>query len=153
MEKCYNEKEQATIIEVIFQNIILVKLDKEYQQATSYRDKNQQYQCKVFNNNDLMRKIFEYLTFEKGFIGQLYYCSLVNTCWLYHIWNTKLPYGRHTIDPFLNATWKLLHQIKQMKSNQYCASLPHPKVSIDWSDNSVKFHVINAKLTNLGSLV
>ena len=87
----------------------MVKFVKEYQQATSYHccDKNQEYQCKVFNNNDLMRKIFQYLTFKKAFLGQLYYCSLVNTCWLYHIWNTKLLYGKHCIDEFLGATWKL----------------------------------------------
>ena len=117
MDKCYNEKEQATTIELIFENIILIKFDNEYQQVTSYHDKNQQYQCKVFNNNDLMRKIFRYLTFRNGLIGDLYHCSLVNTCWLYHIWNTKLLYGKYPINSFLEATWKLSHEDNDIDNN------------------------------------
>ena len=108
MKKWYNEKEQATVIELIFKNIILVQFGKEYQQLTSYYNDSdndeQQYHCQVFNNDDLMCQIFGYLTFQKGFLGQLYDCSLVNSCWLYHIWNTKLIYGKYNLDHFMIKT-------------------------------------------------
>ena len=59
MKKWYVEKEQATVIELIFKNIILVKFGKEYQQLKTYSNDDvsgdhQQYQCQVFNNDDLM---------------------------------------------------------------------------------------------------
>ena len=109
MIKWYNEKEQATVIELIFKQIILVKFGAEYHQLTTYSDKKYPYQCQVFNNDDLMRAIFRHLTFKVGFIGELNDCSLVHSCWLYHIWNTKLIYGKYYLDEFIQATWNNIH--------------------------------------------
>ena len=107
MIKWYNEKEQAIVIELIFKQIILPKFGPEYQKLTTYYDKKYWYQCQVLNNDDLMREIFRYLTFKRGFIGELHDCSLVHSCWLYHIWSTKLIYGKYYLDEFLQATMKI----------------------------------------------
>ena len=121
MKKFYKEKEQAAVIELIFEKIILTKFGKEYQQLTTYytnhnsNDKfNEPYccQCKVFNNDDLMCLIFDHLTFKRGFIGQLYDCSLVHTCWLYHVWNTRLIYGKYNLSYFIAATKKLQSDVE-----------------------------------------
>ena len=113
MTKWYNEKEQATVIEAIFEEIISIRFGQEYQQLTTYynNDKGKyEYQCQVFNNDDLMREIFRYLTFEQGFTGELHNCSLVHSCWLYHIWNTKLLFGKYDLDEFIEATMKISNE-------------------------------------------
>ena len=99
-------RQQAAEIEVIFKNIILAKFGKEYQQVTSYYNDSddQRYHCQVFNNDDLMHQILCYLTFQTGFLGQLHDCTLVNSCWLYHIWNTKLLYRKYILDYFMRTT-------------------------------------------------
>ena len=93
MEKCYNEKEQRTIIEMIFDKIILKKFDKDYQNIITYVENNNngnmnnQSKCQVFNTNDLMCLIFQFLSYGSKFDGDLIQCSLVNSHWLYHSWH------------------------------------------------------------------
>ena len=84
MKNWYNEEQQAKIIEMIFNRIILKIFPKEYQRITSYVSDDHFYQCMVFNTNDLMYLIFEHLDFWNG---ELCNCTLVNTHWLYQIWN------------------------------------------------------------------
>ena len=106
MSKWYNEKQDAIVIETIFTDIILIKFGKKYQQLTTYVGNDEfEAQTSVFNNDDLMRLIFQYLTFRKiGFVGELNDCSLVNSYWLYHIWSTKLIYGKYYLTNFIKAT-------------------------------------------------
>ena len=82
MSKWYNEKEQAGMIELIFDKIIWNKFEKEYHKVTTYVSKNDNYfQSLVFNMSDLMCLIFQFLEFD------LFNYSLVNSHWLYHYWN------------------------------------------------------------------
>ena len=95
MKKWYNEEEQAVLIERIFNDIILEKFVQEYQSITRYVSdivSNQDYyQCLVFNTNDLMYLIFQYLDFcDDEF--EFYNCSLVDTHFLYQIWNSRSLY-------------------------------------------------------------
>ena len=93
MTKWYNEEEQAVLIETIVNDMILKKFGQEYQSVTTYVSdivSNQDYhQCLVFNTNDLMYLIFQYLDFWNG---ELYNCTLVDTHFLYQIWNSTSLY-------------------------------------------------------------
>ena len=98
----YKEEEQATVIEMIFIDIILAKFGKQYEEITRYKSNSDDNdddndndndgksgdhninQCLVFNTNDLMYLIFQFLNFW----GELYNCTLVNTHWLCQIWNS-----------------------------------------------------------------
>ena len=136
MSKYYNEKLDANVIEIIFKNIILVKFVKKYQEITTYSSKYK-YQSLVFNTDDLMRLIFQYLTFYKGFQGELHECSLVNSYWLYHIWSTKLIYGKYNITSFMQKTLKSTKNITQDSTD----------VS---SSNVIRFWDRLARLKNVG---
>ena len=98
MEKWYNEKQQAYIIEMIFNRIILVYFGKEYDDLTNYKHNdikltnNSKHQQMVFNSQDLMCEIFQYLEWGSRFDQDLFECSLVNSCWLYHSWNVNSVY-------------------------------------------------------------
>ena len=107
MQKHYNEKSDANVIEKIFTDIILNKFSQKFQEITTYSSKYK-YERSVFNSDDLMMFIFRYLTFSNGFVGDLHGCSLVNSYWLYHIWNSKLIYGKYNISQFINTTLKSL---------------------------------------------
>ena len=95
MKNCYSEKEQANIIEQIFNRIILTKFGQEYNEiinhASNY-DNDSFYQSMVFNSSDLMCEIFQYLEYGAKFDQDLFQCSLVNSYWLYHAWNINAVY-------------------------------------------------------------
>ena len=65
----------------------------------------------VFNTDDLMSNIFQYLTYGYHFDQDLYYCSLVNSHWLYHVWNINSVY-------FVNLS-KLINQTLKYDENDY----------------------------------
>ena len=102
MNKYYNEKVQANTIEIIFNQIILKQFETEYQNVTTYKtkkskndkqleqengDKNK-YKNLLFNTEDIMCLIFQYLN---EFID-LSNCSLVCCQWFYHSFNPKCIY-------------------------------------------------------------
>ena len=101
MKNYYVESEQANIIEDIFNKIILVKFNQEYYQLieNAYEknivgsdiDRNF-YQNRVFSSADLTCEIFQFLEYGFKFDQDLFQCSLVNSCWLYHAWNTHCVY-------------------------------------------------------------
>ena len=94
MENDFNEREQADIIEVVFHEIILKKFRIEYEKITKYKEnttgtrnsdeKNDYFKISLFNMNDLMCVIFQFLNYDDG---ELFNCSLVNSHWLYHSYN------------------------------------------------------------------
>ena len=94
MSKFYNEEKQSNVIELIFNKIILKKFDKEYEKITRYRSicNDDHFQSLVFNMNDLMCLIFQFLKFDEKVDGDLNNCSLVNSHWLYHSWNPNSIY-------------------------------------------------------------
>ena len=94
MNKWYNEKDQSNIIEIIFNKIILNKFENEYNRVMKYNNPNAkfEYQNVIFNSNDLMCLIFEYLENGRYFKHDLFHCSLVNSHWLYHVWNVNSVY-------------------------------------------------------------
>ena len=94
MSKFYNEEKQSNIIELIFNKIILTKFDKECEKITRYNStcNDDHFQSLVFNMNDLMCLIFQFLKFDKELNGDLNNCSLVNSHWLYHSWNPNSVY-------------------------------------------------------------
>ena len=93
MSMWYNEKDQANIIKMIFNKIILVKFENEYKQLMKYSGNGyRNYNCNdidyfqnvVFNSEDLMSQIFQYLHYGYSFDWELIRCGLVNSHWLYH---------------------------------------------------------------------
>ena len=104
MKKWYNEGKQANIIEDIFNNIILVKFEKQYNKLNTVyaiNDSNtngRYYQNQVFISNDLMSSIFQYLYWQN-----LIDCNFVNSYWLYHAWNVNSVY-RVCLDKMIQDT-------------------------------------------------
>ena len=99
MKNCYFEKSHANIIEKMFNKIILEKFGQEYNELiTNAYEKNigssdsNFYQNVVFNSSDLMCEIFQFLEYGVKFDKDLFECSLVNSYWLYHVWNTHSIY-------------------------------------------------------------
>ena len=96
MNKWYNEKQQANIIEMIFNQVILKSFAAQYNELIKCKNRNKNinisHQIQVFNSNDLMSQIFQYLDYGFRFNGDIFNCSLVNTCWLYHCWNINSLY-------------------------------------------------------------
>ena len=96
MSKYYNEKEQANIIEDIFNKIILNKFKQEYNKmikcGINNEITNNFYQHLLFNSSDLMNQIFQYLEWGEWLDGDLFECSLVSSHWLYHVWNVNSVY-------------------------------------------------------------
>ena len=92
MNKWYHEKEQANIIEMIFKQIILTTFAAQYNKLTTYvtniDDKKCFYQIMVFNLEDVMCCIFQYLPWFED----LFHCSLVNSHWLFYAWNINSIY-------------------------------------------------------------
>ena len=74
---------------MIFNKIILNKFGQEYTKEISFVGDNN-CQNKVFNSIDLMCYILKYLTYNMKFNGELFNCELVNSKWLYHVWNPNL---------------------------------------------------------------
>ena len=105
MKKWYNEKEQANIIEMIFNKIIVKKFEKEYNQLMTYKTDDRYYQDLVFNSSDLMCQIFEYLEWGYGIYLDLFSCSLVNSHWLYHSCNLNCVYFAR-LDKLMKKTIK-----------------------------------------------
>ena len=97
MNEWHRENEERDIIEIIFYKIILKKFKNEYNQLITYScdDEMKKYQNKVFNSSDLMCLIFQYLEYGDYFDGDLFSCSLVHSCWLYHSWNVNALYSVH----------------------------------------------------------
>ena len=88
---------------MIFNQIILKRFEKEYNQIITYTNNNKQngnhccsnyYQNLVFESNDLMCLILQYLHIcdNYRFAADLLSCSLVSSIWLYHAWNINSVY-------------------------------------------------------------
>ena len=109
MKNWYSERKQANVIEKIFNKIILTKFDKEYNELITF-DTNNIGQRLVFNSNDLMSKIYQYLEWGWKFNGDLFQCSLVSSHWLYHAWNINSVYHVYLIG--------LIEKIIKCKKNE-----------------------------------
>ena len=84
MSQSYSDTFNSVTIEMIFNSIILNKYEKEYNKLTTYNDNNNngKYKQLVFNTNDLMSNIFQYLEYRLSRLEQdLSNCSLVNSHW------------------------------------------------------------------------
>ena len=103
MKIWYDERLQANVIEMIFNKIILIKFEKEYNQEITYCTENNasnmisigtKYQNLVFNSKDLMCSIFQYLSI--GYYFKIDYdlirCGYVNSHWLYNSWDCNSIY-------------------------------------------------------------
>ena len=129
MDKYYNEKEQANIIEDIFNKIILEKFLQEYNEMikcgiNNDKTNNNCYQNLLFNSSDLMNQIFQYLEWGEEFDEDLYSCSLVSSHWLYHVWNPNSVYfvkfNKVVKDDISNSRnwariWQRLYNVKSIK--------------------------------------
>ena len=94
MKKWFNEKERTQLIEVIFNRIILKQFEKEYHTIVKYKPyayamtidhdctstgQSEYYQSLVFNTDDLMCSIFQFILLDEKFRGDLMNCSLVKS--------------------------------------------------------------------------
>ena len=136
MVSCYHEKKDASLIEIIFNKIILNKFQKEYSQLITHNNtNNNKYQNSVFNTDVLMCKILEYLTFDVINGGDLLNCNLVNSQWLYQVWN-----------PHLISKVNLSDLIKhQYKYNDNCNNNENNNNNININIASMWQRVLNAK--------
>ena len=82
------------IIETIFNKLILTKFINEYQDATTYNSRSNDYkhyyQDKIFNMKDVMCSMFKFLNYNCCFKGDLFNCSLVCSHWLYYVYDTPI---------------------------------------------------------------
>ena len=86
MNKWYNDKTQPTIIEMIFNEIILKEFEKEYHKlVTCVGNEFERNMIVVFNSRDLMSERFKYSNY-----GDIVSCSLVNSHWLYYALNINV---------------------------------------------------------------
>ena len=93
MKKWYNEQKQANVIDLIFNEIILKQFETEYIELITYPcDGVSKSTIKIFNSRDLMCEIFQYLEYGRKFDGDMVSCSLVDSHWLYHVWNLNSVY-------------------------------------------------------------
>ena len=124
MKHCFDEREQANIIEIIFDQIILNRFENEYHTITNYsicdNDNDNSNHCQVshqsnvFGNKDLMNLILQHLEWDWT-RGELLNCSLVNSYWLYQAWNVK---------PSKNDVIDLVEIIDEtIKYKRYCTKL------------------------------
>ena len=124
MTDYYNEKDDSQTIDLIFDNIILKYFDKEYHKITQYVDKSDlslEYSEKVFNTNDLMCLIFQFLFDNTDNINIV--ISLVCSQWLYHsfdkksnIFNGNLPFKLLMKISKFNPKNEPKHQLERYKS-------------------------------------
>ena len=110
MEKWFSEKEQIQVIEIIFNKIILKQFEKEYQATMIYNindsKRSEYYQTLVFNTDDLISLIFQFIELNETFTGDLINCSLVNSHWLYQSWNPNSIY-KLRLDRLITNTIKM----------------------------------------------
>ena len=160
MNTWYKEQEQAVIIEMIFNDIILVQFAEEYQEITTYNNDNDgdlscnYNQCLVFNTNDLMYSIFQYLNFW----GELYNCTFVNSHWLCLVWNStslscvdltslikRMQRYKQGDENMCTRMWQRVANAKKiqfdLKSYSYCSDLLLNRLSM-----LVNVDSINVKL-------
>ena len=137
MEELFDETQQAVIVEQIFQKLIKTKFGKKYDTVTTYLQGNDNNhdthhtnsQVKVFNMQDLMCSIFQFLTYERVFEkqrgihrrkvvlkGGLYHSSLVSSNWLYHTWNINSIY-HIDLCPLIYKTLQVSKILKSETSN------------------------------------
>lgn len=109
-----HENEQIETIDLIYHHMLLIpQFAQEYQNVTRYvqRKNHQKYptsarcQTSVFNTDDLMCFIFQFMEIKQDFTGDLINCSLVCSHWLYQTWNPNSLY-------YLNFDWKDATQSK-----------------------------------------
>ena len=134
-----------SIIDQIFNKIILTKFKTQYHQMITYKNQNQKtknlsanlnpfeynqdYMSTVFNINDLMCYIFQFLpsfvnVAQGDVAGDLKQCSLVCGHWLFHAFNPNSTYQfcvRHMLYRILNTktnkyscSWQRLTNIKHV---------------------------------------
>ena len=115
MEKWFNEKKQRQVIELVFNTIIIKNFEKEYQNTVTYNKigndcKSQYYQTMVFNMDDLMCFIFQ-------FVCDLINCSLVNSYWLCHSWNPNSIY-HFCLTKLIKNTIEMIHSTNISNDNR-----------------------------------
>ena len=133
-EHCNYNDTTTHVVDQIFNQLILKKLNKEYGRITTYcmnNNNDYQYQCIVFNTKELMCLIFEYCQFYNDkFPSDVYNCSLVCSHWLYdsfnpnsicHIELEKLICTKSLVidNPKNSRLWQRMVNVKSLSFNSY----------------------------------
>ena len=153
----YHEIYESNIVEIVFNKIILDKFEYEYGKVTYFTpltndndddDENGNdndindndssividYQCLVFNTKDIMCEyILQCLEYGENFDGDLFNCSLINTQWLFYVWNLKSLYFvnverliKETLNYNINddncvtRKWQRLTKVKSISTSSSC---------------------------------
>lgn len=105
----FDEQKQIKGIETIFNQIILPKFGQKYQDTITFSNCNSNsqtlFQTQVFNMDDIMCCIFQFVKLDEDMKGDLFNCSLVSSQWLYYVYNPNSIY-------FFDLT-KLVHKTLQ----------------------------------------
>ena len=129
MNNCFNLTRHANTVEEIHNQLILTKFSQEYVNTTKYTaNDGRHYQSLVFNTDDLMCSIFQFLRHRltKAEVNDdLINCCLINSYWLYHVFNPNSLYQLHlstlvnswtnTIDGTKDRLWQRVIKAKKMK--------------------------------------
>ena len=155
MSQWFDEQEQIKVIETIFNQIIVSKFSKEYENTITFPTSDSInnnnnidntstiYQSKVFNMNDIMCLIFQFIYVDDNLKGDLFNCSLVNSHWLYHVYNpssihcfdlTQIAHKTLEDTPSAIRVWQRLTKAKIIDFNaqiDYKYNINHAKTSFN----------------------
>ena len=141
MNESFDISVHPNIIEKIHNQLILTTYSKEYAHVIKYKtsnnnnnnddnnDNDTSCQSLVFNANDLMYCIFQLLSYKvkiKDKDNDLVHCSLVNSHWLYHVFNANSCYqidftmlwneekGEAVINKIQSRLWQRVIKVKSV---------------------------------------
>ena len=86
LEQHYRDS-HCSIIDTLFKNTIMRQYSNEYRDETTIEFENSYYFGQLWNQNDLIPQIFQYLSIE-----ELNNCSIVSFVWLFHAFNINSLY-------------------------------------------------------------
>ena len=99
MNELFDISVHPNVIEKMHNQLILTKFSQEYANVTKYKtndgDNDTSCQSLVFNANDLMCCVLQFLSYKVKLADKdndLLHCSLVNSHWLYHVFNPNSCY-------------------------------------------------------------
>ena len=157
MKHHYKEKEQAEVIEIIFNQIILKQFAKEYQNVTTFHaqssDNGADYENILFNATDIVCMVFQFLVDSDGkkSVNELSNCSLVCSQWLYHAFNPNSIY-HYSLKKLVIETKKYTQHYNNNVTRMWQRICNVKSLRLELGPRSIRYHSLslrrNAKLND-----